>query len=353
MHISVIIPAYNEEKRIIKTLEEIFDYCKKSQHSFELIVVNDGSKDKTKEVVEKLIEKISNLKLINFEKNYGKGFAVRQGLSFASGEYYLFMDADNSTSIKELNKFFPYLNKYDIIIASRSILGSNILVAQPFYRKILGYFFRFFTKIITWLWEFEDTQCGFKLLNAKSVKNILPKCRVNGFAFDVEMLMVAKKMGYKIKEVPVTWKNDLESKVNIKGMIVAVIDLIKIGWTGQFLKFALVGLLGTLINFMILYFLTDIFKIYYMFSAFVAFLVAMTTNFVLNNGWTFKNNSNYIAKKYLKFFVVSVFALIVNLFFLYFFTEKCGFYYLISQIFAILPSVVINFLGNKFWTFEL
>jgi dolichyl-phosphate beta-glucosyltransferase len=230
MYLSIIIPAHNEEKRIAKTLIKIDQYLSQKNFSYEIIVVNDGSKDKTVEVVEKLKTKIINLGIINNEKNYGKGHAVRQGLTNARGEYRLFTDADNSTNIEEFNKFLPYLSCSDIIFGSRVMKGSKIIIPQPFYRLFLGNIFRLITQIFIGLWNISDTQCGFKLLNSKAVKDILPRCKINGWSFDAEILIIAKKLNYKLKEIPIIWKNDRKSKVKLKGMFIAIIDLLKIKW---------------------------------------------------------------------------------------------------------------------------
>ena len=140
MYLSVIIPAYNEEKRITKTLLSIFSYLGKKPFEWEIIVVNDGSQDKTAEVILDLKQKVKNLILINNNENHGKGYVVRQGLLKAQGKYRLFTDADNSTPISELDKLLPYLGKFDIVIASRSINGSKIKKFQPFLQKIFRHF---------------------------------------------------------------------------------------------------------------------------------------------------------------------------------------------------------------------
>ena len=228
MYLSVIVPAYNEEKRITNTLLEIGQYLSQQNFDYEIIVVNDGSEDKTTEVVENLKYKIKNLNIISNEKNCGKGYVVRQGLIEAKGDYRLFIDADNSTSIKEFNKFLPFLTNFDIIIGSRSVKESEIVIAQPFYRKFLGNIFRLISQTFIGLWGISDSQCGFKLLTSKTVKDVLPRCKINGWSFDAEMLIIAQKLGYKIKEIPVVWKDDKKSKVKIKGMFVAISDLVKI-----------------------------------------------------------------------------------------------------------------------------
>jgi len=238
MHLSVIIPAYNEEKRITKTLNAIDEYLKKQSYDSEIIVVSDGSKDKTAEVVNSLAPQIKNLRLIDNKENHGKGYVTRQGLMEAEGDYRLFTDADNSTSIDQIEKMWPYLKGtcpesaeggFDVVIGSRDIKGAVLDPPQPWIRQIvLGEGFKLFRKIVLGLWGVEDTQCGFKAMTKKSVEDVMPKCAIDRFAFDPEILIVAQKIGYKIKEIPVYWKNDLDSKVKAKAMINMALDLFKI-----------------------------------------------------------------------------------------------------------------------------
>ncbi|MFH1656659.1 MAG: dolichyl-phosphate beta-glucosyltransferase [Candidatus Nealsonbacteria bacterium] len=229
MYLSVIIPAYNEEKRIPSTLIDIDKYLRKQTFSYEILVVNDGSKDNTAKVVRGLQRKIKNLKLIDNKKNHGKGFVTRQGLMKAKGEYRLFTDADNSTSINQVKKLLPFFKKgYDIVIGSRDVKGAVLDPPQPLKRIIVGNIFNLSVQVIVGLWGIWDTQCGFKALSAEAVSKILPKCSIDRWAFDPEILKIGKKLGYKIKEVPVVWKNDLESKVKLKGMIKMGFDLLKI-----------------------------------------------------------------------------------------------------------------------------
>lgn len=243
MHLSIIIPAYNEEERITDTLIDVHRYLSGKSFDYEIIVVNDGSEDKTKEIVAGLQAKIKNLKIIDYGRNQGKGYAVRQGLLQATGDYRLFADADNSTNIAELEKFMPYANKNCIVIGSRSIEGSKIVIAQPKYRIFLGNIFNLFVKLIVGVYGLSDTQCGFKLLSADAVKSIIPKCTVNGWAFDVEILAIAKKMGCKIKEIPINWTNHKYSKVKLKGMLTALVDLFKISRRWMFFLIIILAIL--------------------------------------------------------------------------------------------------------------
>jgi len=229
IYLSVIIPAYNEEKRITKTLTNINNYLSKQNYTYEIVVVSDGSKDKTGDVVRELNSKIKNLRLIDNTKNHGKGYVVRQGLVEAKGEYRVFTDADNSTSIDHVEKLWPEFKKgFDIVIGSREIKGAVLDPPQPWMRRRTGGAFRLLTNILTGLWKIKDTQCGFKGFSKKAVEDVIPKCKIDRFSFDPEILVVANKLGYEIKEVPITWKNDLESKVKFKNMVDMGFDLIEI-----------------------------------------------------------------------------------------------------------------------------
>lgn len=220
-----------------KTLSEIDDYLKKQDYESEILVVSDGSKDKTAEVVLKLKSEIFNLRLIDNKENNGKGYVVRQGLLEAKGEYRLFTDADNSTSVDQVEKMWPHLKGtcpestkgYDVVIGSRDIKGAVLDPPQPFLRNIiLGEGFKLFRKIVVGLWTVEDSQCGFKAMTKEVAEKVLPKCKIDRFAFDPEILIVAKKQGFQIKEIPVYWKNDPNSKVKLKSMIKMALDLFRI-----------------------------------------------------------------------------------------------------------------------------
>ena len=231
MFLSVIIPAYNEERRLPKTLAEIDKYLKQQSYDYEIIVVSDGSTDKTSEVVRGMSSEIRNLRLIDNKKNHGKGYVVRQGILEAKGEIRLFTDADNSTSVGQVEKMLPYFKQnYDIVIGSRDIKGAKITTPQPLFRRILGEIFNLKVQFWAGLWGIWDTQCGFKALSAKAANDIMPRCVIDRWAFDPEILAVAKKLKYKIKEVPGVWINDAESKVKLRSTIKMALDLVKIRW---------------------------------------------------------------------------------------------------------------------------
>jgi dolichyl-phosphate beta-glucosyltransferase len=226
MYLSVIIPAYNEERRLPKTLFDVDQYLKKQPYKYEIIVVNDGSKDKTAEVVNGLKTKIAGLKLIDNKENHGKGFVVKQGLLAAEGEYRLFMDADNSTSVNQVEKMLPFFKEgFDIVIGSRDVKGAVLANPQPFIRRFVGNIFNLMVQSVVGLWGIWDTQCGFKALSHRAAREIMPRCRIDRWAFDPEILAVGRKLGYKIKEVPVVWVNDAESKVKLRSTIKMALDL--------------------------------------------------------------------------------------------------------------------------------
>ena len=229
IYLSLIIPSYNEGNRIIDTLQKVDKYLSSQSYNYEIIVVNDGSKDNTAEIVKKLIPEIKNLVLIDNIENNGKGFVVRQGIFRAKGEYIIFTDADNSTAIEQIEKIFAEFEKgYKVVIGSRDIKGAVVAIPQPWWRIMLGNIFNLMVQIISGLYGIWDTQCGFKGFTKQSARDIFSKCEINDFAFDVEVLVLAKKMKYKIKEIPIIWINSVESTVGFKSMIKMLFEILKI-----------------------------------------------------------------------------------------------------------------------------
>jgi dolichyl-phosphate beta-glucosyltransferase len=229
IYLSVVIPAFNEEKRLPKTLKEVSSYLSKQNYNYEIVVVNDGSRDKTGEIVNNLKLQIENLKLIDNKENHGKGYVTKQGVLEAKGQFRVFMDADNSTSIDHVERMWPLFKQgYGVLVGSRDVKGAVLDPPQGFTRRLTGLAFRVLTDIFTGMWDIKDTQCGFKGFTEKAALEIFPKCRIERFAFDPEILVVAKKLKYKIKEFPITWKNDSESTVKFKSMVKMGFDLVKI-----------------------------------------------------------------------------------------------------------------------------
>ena len=235
--LSVVIPAFNEEHRIAQTLEEVSRFLRNQAFEYEILVVNDGSKDTTAQIVEELSSNLKNLKLIDNKQNHGKGYATKQGMMEATGDVRLFMDADNSTKVDEVIKMLPFFEQgYDVVIGSRRIAGANIAVHQPWFRDFLGGCFRFVVHTLVPI-DVTDSQCGFKAFSAKASEVIFPKQTIYRWAFDVEILALARKNGFKIKEVPITWVNDSESHVKLSGMINMLLEVTEVRlnlWSGKY-----------------------------------------------------------------------------------------------------------------------
>lgn len=227
--ISVIIPTYNEESRIGESLSKITNYMENQGHRYEIILVDDGSCDNTVDAVKIFSAKNRDMRLIQNERNVGKGYSVKKGVLDANGEYILFSDADLSTPIEEIEKLLKYLEEgYEVTIGSRDLPDSDVRLRQPFYREFSGKIFNLIARSITLL-GIRDTQCGFKCFKKDAAKTIFSRQRLDGFSFDVEILYIAKKMRYKIKEVPVVWINSNPSSVSLsKDSIQMFIDLLKI-----------------------------------------------------------------------------------------------------------------------------
>ena len=216
VYLSVVIPAFNEERRLHKTLEKVRSYLEHSHITYEIIVVNDGSEDETLNLVKKTISmsasRWANLRLISYPENKGKGYAVKKGMLAARGKWRLLMDADNSTSIAELKKLLLYVSDYNIIIGSRYLDKYSIKKKQSIIRRFISRGGSFLIRVMLGL-KITDTQCGFKLFSAKATKDIFPLQTISRWGFDMEILTIAKRKGYKIKEVAVDWYNSEGSQM--------------------------------------------------------------------------------------------------------------------------------------------
>ena len=228
IYLSIIIPAYNEEKVIESTLLDVNSFFANKNYNGEIIVIDDCSGDNTVAVVKNLKSIIRNLIILENNKNCGKGYSVKKGMLMANGRYRLFMDADNAAKIKQVDEFISFLeNGYEIVIGNRSIKESRIEKHQPFYKETLGDLGNVFIRLLA-VPGIKDTQCGFKCFSDKFTRDIFPKLTIDRWGFDVEILALAKKFGYKIKSAPVIWKDKKNSKVYLKDYILTLIDLFKI-----------------------------------------------------------------------------------------------------------------------------
>lgn len=212
LEFSIIIPAFNEARtigRAIRETQNVFD----DLGAYEILVVDDGSKDATASIVQKLQKTDTRIRLIRLARNQGKGAAVKMGVLKANGVWALFLDADLATHPSQMRKFLPYLKTADVIIGSRRMTGARIAESQPFYRVWAG---RGFNLIIRWYLgiHFQDTQCGFKAFHRRTFF-LFKALKAKGWAFDVELLLRAQEDGFLIQEVPVTWRHGHESRVRL------------------------------------------------------------------------------------------------------------------------------------------
>jgi len=226
--LSIVVPAYNEARRIRDTLKKLCHIQATKPYPVELIVVDDGSTDHTIQTV----EEYPGIRLVRNDRNHGKGFTVRHGVLEATGQYVLFTDADLSTPIEEADKLLLILqrDKADVAIGSRALHRELIGVHQPWLREMGGRFFNLLVRAFTGL-RLHDTQCGFKLFNRNSTRKAFEKLRIEGFGFDPELLFLIERGGGKIVEVPVRWNDNPATKVRfLRDSSEMVLDLIGIRW---------------------------------------------------------------------------------------------------------------------------
>lgn len=211
-YLSVVIPAYNEERRIGRTLAKVREYLDNQTFTYEVVVSDDGSHDTSTAIVKIIQEGWPNLRLILAPQNEGKGAAVKRGILATRGDYVLFTDADNATPIEEIEKLLPHIPQYPIIFGSRHIMGAKICVPQVKHRAWLSRLSNLLIRVVAvpGVW---DTQCGFKLFQSRAAKNIFANVQLTRFGFDIEAFVIARELGYPYKEVGINWYNDFDSRV--------------------------------------------------------------------------------------------------------------------------------------------
>lgn len=228
----MVIPAYNEERRLPPTLARVREYLAAGTLSHEIVVVDDGSRDATGDVA-----RAQGAVVVRNDGNRGKGHAARRGMLLARGRRRLMTDADLSTPIEDLPRLMARLDEgYDVAIASRALPGSNVEVRQSASREAIGRIFNLCVRVLA-VPGLHDTQCGFKLFTAEAAEASFAPLRLDGFSFDVEALFVARRRGYRIAEVPVTWRNDEATRVGPMNGLRAFLDLGRIrvnGWRGRY-----------------------------------------------------------------------------------------------------------------------
>jgi glycosyltransferase involved in cell wall biosynthesis len=228
--LSIIIPAYDEERRLPRTLARIRDFLGARHLDAEVIIVDDGSRDGTAQVVEQWRAEIAGLRLISNGRNRGKGYSVRQGMLAARGRLALFTDADLSAPIEEAEKLLAALDGHDVAIGSRALDRSLIEIHQARWRELAGILYNKVVQLITGL-KVADTQCGFKAFLRERARVVFEQQRIEGFGFDPEILFLARRHGLRAQEIPVRWAHDPDTKVRVfRHGLRMVWDLLLIRW---------------------------------------------------------------------------------------------------------------------------
>lgn len=239
IHLTILVPSYNESSIISESLSEINNFLNTKKYSSEIVVVDDGSGDDSVEIVKKL--NLSRVKLFGYKNNRGKGGALKKGILYSRGKYVIFTDVDLSVPVESVNEFLRELERgeSDVVIGTRKIKSAKVLVHQPWLRENLGKGFTFITRIITGV-GVSDFTCGFKGFSNTSAKKIFGNSLLARWAYDAEILYLAKKFGYKIKELPVTWTNRKDTRVKLWNAVVTSLgDLLRLklnDWLGKYDK---------------------------------------------------------------------------------------------------------------------
>lgn len=230
-YLSVIIPAYMEGEHLARSLTQIDQHLRSKDFHYEILVIVDGSPNHTGELASSYRNRVKNLLVIENDKNRGKGYAVRLGLLEAKGAFRLYSDADGSTPITHVDEFLlAGQNGFDVVMASRNIEGAVIEIRQPRYRELLGKMGNLLIRATFGLWDNLDTQCGFKMLSQHAAREIATRMVINRFGFDFELIILAHKLGFNVKQLPVRWHHQNTSSVTFwgpNGFIQILLDLVK------------------------------------------------------------------------------------------------------------------------------
>lgn len=239
IHLTILVPAFNESKRLPRTLIRIHEYCSQNlRETYEILVIDDGSTDNTTATVQELRAQNPHLQVHRYSENHGKGYALRTGMGLARGRFVLFMDADLSTPVEELEQFLPKLHEgIPVVIATRKSADANITKRQPLWRESMGKGFTWLSNTILGM-NFSDLTCGFKAFESSAGKDLFSRQKIERWAYDAEVLFLAKRAGYRICEIPVTWVNSTDTRVRVlQDVFTSLAALVQIRWnwiTGKY-----------------------------------------------------------------------------------------------------------------------
>ena len=230
--LSVIIPAYNEEKRIGLTLQKTCDFLAQRSWNYEIIAVDDGSRDQTVRVIKEMASERDAIRVFQNGRNRGKGFSVRHGLELARGRFIGFMDADYKTDIKALDEVMMQLeNRAEVVIGDRTLQTTEILARRSVLREFGSGAFKNLLRFLMGIRDYADTQCGFKFFREQIMRQVFALQKVDGYMFDVEILLILGRMNCEVEKLPVVWSYDNDSRFNmISGTMKNLCELASIRW---------------------------------------------------------------------------------------------------------------------------
>lgn len=368
MKLSLVIPVYNYEKRLNEKVEFLSEYFKLSNYDYEIIFVNDGSKDGTIDILSKLKPPF---RVINQNKNKGKGAAVKAGIEAASGDYIFFTDIDIPYHLSALDSAIEHLKTgYEVVLGSRALPDSMSACTRPTDRRLGSKIFSFLANMVL-LNKVQDTQCGFKGFKKHAARSIFKEVKSNGFVFDVELIYHSQKQDFKTKLIPVHLIDDSESSVKfVRDSIKMAYHLFKLyirlntNSFYQFIRYGLMGIYNTLLNmaiFNLFIFATGIStgKWVVVFSL-ISFIVVITQAFFINAYWVFRKKESIKLTNYRNFFLVSGLVALINIGIIHLLVNIIGAPYSINpQIWAniamlstIVISVFCNYFGYKIIVFK-
>lgn len=358
MKLSLVIPAYNEEKRILKTLRDYYSFLKKKlNNNFEILIITNNCSDKTEQVVHdfwKSINKPKNFSLHNIKGYCGKGAAVMRGFDIVKGDLIGFIDADNSITPLQFWKLYTNLKGADGIISSRKAKGSVIYPKRGFKETISSSLFTGITKLL-FRFKYKDTQCGAKLFKKDVAKYLVKNYTEPGWIFDIDLLWLCKQKRFKIKEQSILWTDCEGGSVTVWNGIESVFKLInyRAKKVHDIFRFLFVGGIATLIDILMFNFFLFT-STFFIFSRFMGIFISMLWNFIMNKKFTF-NSKAKAPLEALKWLVVYGIAMGCNVILssLTYKTMGPGTYNAnIAAILGLIVSIPIAYLGLKYWVFK-
>ncbi|HEV7449134.1 MAG TPA: bifunctional glycosyltransferase family 2/GtrA family protein [Candidatus Paceibacterota bacterium] len=362
--LSIVIPAYNEARRLPATLASVAEYLRTSVFgAHEIIVVDDGSSDATVRVAEEFARKrdIKNVRILRAPKNQGKGAALQRGVLASHGEFVLCTDADLSTPIGEMDKLLrPIRAGADVAIGSRSVAGS-VVTKKPLYRQALSGVSSLIIRNVLGL-PFRDTQCGFKLYRREAAMTLFKTLHLPRFSFDFEVLSRAKSAGMRVAEVGVHWEHSDFTTVRTRDVAQSFIDVFRIrfGLTQadsmmQLGRFMTVGVANTLIDASVYVGLTRFtttFSHDIVAAKFFSFLAATISSLYLNRYWTFGIRSRLTLREVARFYATVSASLVLNVVLMYLFVHVIGIYDLVALVLTTLMTFGLNYTLSRLWVFK-